>query len=382
MVNARHIRFISRVARISALVLPLAGLHATASAHQADQNQENRPSCDSDGGPQRPPRYELIDLRIPGIASRPVAINNRGQIAGNRVVSRTGPGFGFLWDRGQIHDISPVGGRNSQALKLNDHGEVVGSVEVSEFVNAGLLYSHGQSESLLPLEVTSGINNHGVIVGEQQVPPPTEHTSQDFRLGFIYDHGTLTRLPGFNGPVTGVRGINDRGEITGIATRVGFDDVHAYLYRRGRTIDLGTLGGPTSNSVEINSRGDIAGYSELPDSTPLLQIYHVFLYRKGHMTDLGVVGSDTSSAALDMNDSDEVVGIGITGPDTLAIVYTHGRMRRLQDLIDPSSVLASHVRLTEATGINNDGWISATGVDSELGGDTHAYLLKPIHSRH
>jgi uncharacterized membrane protein len=90
---------------------------------------------------------------------------------------------------------------------------------------------------------------------------------------------------------------------------------------------------------------------------------HVFIYRSGRMIDLGVVGSHVSSSGSAINDFDEVVGF--TGTNTtnttsgtlFAMLYTHGKMYHVQDLIDrSSSALASHVNLYEATGINNDGW--------------------------
>jgi hypothetical protein len=69
-----------------------------------------------------------------------------------------------------------------------------------------------------------------------------------------------------------------------------------------------------------------------------------------------------------------------------AMVYTHGKMYHLQDLVDrSSSALASHVNLYEATGINNDGWITVNGYDTndmtppnQFFGLPRSYLMRPV----
>lgn len=47
-----------------------------------------------------------------------------------------------------------------------------------------------------------------------------------------------------------------------------------------------------------------------------------------------------------------------------------------QYLLTDLGDLAPFLTLTSASGINESGWIAATGVDSRTGA-THAYLLKP-----
>jgi probable HAF family extracellular repeat protein len=329
------------------------------------------------------PRYELIDLGIP-YASVTAGINDKGQIVGTNTLSPTGPGLGYLWKDGHFQYIPAVGGTNSQAAGLNERGEVVGSAQNTQNTYIGMLYRQGESEAL-PITLANGINNHGQIVGISNTFQPFPDVQQ---VAQLYQDGTVTDLGNLGGLYANATGINERGEIVGESSTTAepASPFHAFIYRRGKMTDLGTLGGLNTTATAINSRGIVTGVAELPQSTAAVVYEDAFLYRSGRLIDLGVVGSDFSSNGMAINDSDDVVGMSTTGTGSqLAMIYTHGKMWHLQDLVEPSSTLASHVNLYQATGINNDGWIAVNGYDTDnmappntTFGLPRSYLLRPI----
>ena len=342
-----------------------------------------------DAAHARRPRYELIDLGLP-YYSVTAGINNKGQIVGSNQAAPNDPQYAFLWKNGAVQYIGAVGGTDSQGVAVNKQGEVVGSAQNAQQTWIGMVYSGGQSEAL-PIEIAYGLNSLGQIVGSSNVPPPAPHVMES-TAAQLYQDGTVTNLDSLGGYISAAFGINDRGEIVGYSD-TGPDTtspLHAFLYRDGKMTDLGTFGGQNSDAVAINSHGVITGAADVPPTSTTTP-EHAFIYRSGRMIDLGVVGSDVSSSGAAINDFDEVVGFTSTGTNTtsgtmFAMVYTHGKMYHLQDLVDPSSrALASHVNLYEATGINNDGWIAVNGYDTndrtppnQFFGLPRSYLMRPV----
>src|SRR5215208_3311948 len=118
--------------------------------------------------------------------------------------------------------------------------------------------------------------------------------------------------------------------------------------------DLGTLGGSRSWASAINDSGEVVGSSYLAGD----QNNHAFLYKEGKMTDLLTLGG-TSSEAKGINKSGQVVGWSENSSgERRAFLYdsTNG-MKDLNDLI-PAGLGWS---IDEATAINNNGQIAATG---------------------
>jgi len=62
---------------------------------------------------------------------------------------------------------------------------------------------------------------------------------------------------------------------------------------------LGTLGGNNSFAQGINNRGEVVGVAETPDTDPNCDcpIIHAFLWNKGILHDLGTLGGVTAGRA-------------------------------------------------------------------------------------
>jgi probable HAF family extracellular repeat protein len=194
-------------------------------------------------------------------------------------------------------------------------------------------------------------------------------------------------------------GINAQSHITGSSiagkgtdpnTAVEFG-LHAFLYRSGKMMDLGALalstdGSDNSEGMAINSLDQVAGYSNtaIPEANTQGKpcpdcgmASHAFLWSAGKMKDLGTLSiPGWDSRADSINDSGEIVGLSastVNGTETnRAFLYVDGQMLNLQFYVysrDPN------VRLTEAVGINCQGWIVANGYNMQSPNVQRVYLL-------
>jgi probable HAF family extracellular repeat protein len=102
---------------------------------------------------------KIVSLDPSVIAIQPHAINLRGQVVGAAVTDIFGGGHGFLWENGQMIDLSPL----TVAYGINDRGQVVGQAN-----GHATLWQDGRLIDLGALggsSVARGINNYGEVVG-------------------------------------------------------------------------------------------------------------------------------------------------------------------------------------------------------------------------
>lgn len=111
----------------------------------------------------------------PGFArSEGRAINGKGQVAGNSVAA-TGMSRGFLWDLGTMHGLDPwPGDVSSEARAMNIYTDIVGRSGNGDLsFSRAMLWRGGRaidlsttvSDNSWTLQVATGINNAGLIVG-------------------------------------------------------------------------------------------------------------------------------------------------------------------------------------------------------------------------
>ncbi len=231
--------------------------------------------------------------------SEATAINSSDRIVGAIVsASLVGPprSAGFFYSSG-LAPIPSLGGLQTIPADINDAGQVVGWSVTTANARHAFLYQSGQTTDLGTLDGGTSqalaINNAGQIVGTSETASGTH--------AFLYQAGSLSDLGTLGGPESLASDINASGFAAGFADLAG-GSRHASLYT-GPWVDLGTLGGTTSRAVAINDAGQIAGTSDLPASDEV----HPFLWQNGQLTDLAGPGGP-SSTAFALNDAGQVVG--------------------------------------------------------------------------
>jgi probable HAF family extracellular repeat protein len=127
-------------------------------------------------------------------------------------------------------DLGTLGGAQSQANGINDHGKVVGMAMTASGDSHAFLYSHGRMTDLGTLGgADSGalaINDRGEVVGSSLTSGSKQHA-------FLYNHGTMTDLnsviPANSGfVVVGAESINNRGQIAAEAVSTDPQDHSVY----------------------------------------------------------------------------------------------------------------------------------------------------------
>lgn len=122
----------------------------------------------------------MTDLHDPmillGSSSMALAINESGAIAGHAAyIKNFGWSLATVWDHGQIINLGSLGGNESIARDINDHGTVVGSAITGDPACHAFMWKGGKMidlNDLIPpgtgwtLMGAYSINDSGLIVGE------------------------------------------------------------------------------------------------------------------------------------------------------------------------------------------------------------------------
>ena len=150
-------------------------------------------------------------------------------------------------------DLGTLGGLTSEAVDMNERGQVIGVSTTASGAQRAFLWQGGKMSDL-------------GMLGK----PSADSLRQ--------------RIPESEGVA-----INDRGQVVGTSWTAG-GARHAFLWEQGRMRDLGALGGGQSSAEAINNAGQVVGSSRTRDDP------HVFLWQNGKMIDLGTLGGAQSYA--------------------------------------------------------------------------------------
>jgi probable HAF family extracellular repeat protein len=145
-----------------------------------------------------------------------VGINDSGKIVGN--LGFGSKVFAAEWTGTTPTLLGSLGGNTSQAVAINNAGQIIGDSETTGGETEAVEWSGTVPFTLGSLGISSaaeGINNAGDVVGSFDTTTPTFQTR-----GFLYTSGTAYDLnslilPGSNVLVTNAAGINDSGQIVG-----------------------------------------------------------------------------------------------------------------------------------------------------------------------
>ncbi len=365
---------------------------------------------------QPAPRYAVRDLgAVGGAAGQPFLITDNGLVAGVAGFP-DGTEHAVLWYDVWRGDFGPsaLGGQNSIAFGINEHGQATGQAETSttdpngeDFCGSkalGLpakgttcvpfLWQAGVTTALPMLGGNNGtthmINNAGQIAGmaENATMDPNCPATGAQRLQFkpvIWVNGQVQELPTVGGDPDGSAfAINDNGQAVGASGScttfntiglVNFQPLHALLWQAGSVTDLGTLGGTGHGqgilAAHINNKGQVVGNSDLAGDTN----FHAFLWTEGTgMQDLGTIPGDANSVAIGINDAGDVVGVSLDAKfNPRSFFWRNGVMSDLNSLAPADSPLF----LITGCSINSLGQIIGIGVDST--GAFHGYLATPVN---
>ncbi len=264
------------------------------------------------------------------------AINSSGTIAGGSSRAFVGYIHAAIWNGDTRTDLNDLGG----ATDPNDHR----------------------------WSLAAGINDAGQVIGTSVT------ADQSATKAVLWNNSvTPTILTTLGGASTEGNGINNAGQAVGVSFLAGDEVQHAALWNltSGDVSDLGTLGGTNSSALAINAAGQIAGWSDITDDLG----QHATYWNGANITDLGTLGGGNSQA-LALNNADQIVGWSETADGSQhATLWSGDTMLDLNSLLDPSLISAGWV-LSQAAGINDNGWIVGTATNSLLGIlDGRAFLL-------
>jgi probable HAF family extracellular repeat protein len=217
----------------------------------------------------------MIDLDgRPGKNSYGVGINAKGQVVG-QFYNRNNQPKAFVYAGRGMQDIGTLGGDVGLGWDINDAGVIVGESVVNDPEAVPFepfhpfMYHRGVMRDLGALQggghtssAAQEINNAGQMAGYSEV-------NGAFHL-FFYENGMMTDLGYFGGRQLAINDMNERGSFVGDAESQG-DNV-AFVYAGGQLHNLDglivSLGGwHVASASGINDQGQIVGIACRRDTT-------------------------------------------------------------------------------------------------------------------
>ena len=368
-------------------------------------------------------RYQAVDLGSiapTGNATQANNINDKGQIVGrSQTTEVSGTGFrnqGFVWENGEFKALTSTGVKNGGGenngkevtqrggggftAAINDLGAIAGTSDefAGQATDRGLLWQR-EAGGDYELQITDlpgvesyffDINNKNEIAG-RHIYAPASGTTPVRTRAFYASEGFINPLPDLDGNSATANGINNKSAIVGQIDGDGLNDKtvnNAALWEKGadgkyKLTNLGTFGAEQAILRDINDAGQIIGSTS--GGTGATATSSPFLLQNGQKINIGSFGGATGAAA-GINQFGQVVGVSqnSTGQNR-AFVWNNGTIKDLNSLVLRNPTFSgSNVILTNATGINNFGDISAFGSYTYRDAKgvnqtgTRAYLLKAI----
>jgi uncharacterized membrane protein len=218
--------------------------------------------------------YRKIDVPAAALTSA-FGINAHGDVVGlyNPLASAScgpamnGAACGFLFTRGQFYNVYVPGSTATNALGINDSGDVVGFYNNGPAVMHGFLMQQGTFTTIdfpgTTRTLVSDINDRGDILGAYVDTSNVGH-------GFLLSTGVFTTIdvPGaLQTDPAGLSGrINAHGEIVGAYMTIG-PKFHGFLLDKNGYSSIDFPNSNLTSARGINPRGDVVGfYRDLPSA--------------------------------------------------------------------------------------------------------------------
>ena len=349
-----------------------------------------------------PAKYVLTDLgTLGGVNSSANDINNLGQVTGTSSTT-TGESHAYRTAPNSVikpgDDLGTLGGASSSGERINDAGQVAGSSSTGTVTHAFRSSANGLSLALTDLgtfdgtssSFGSGIDSLGRVTGSAHVANTAvclnAFSNSAFRttaISSVAGGDNLGTLLANNCRSAQGWAINDVGVVVGDSATNLFSGQPNYAFRATPGYPMASIhpAGPYTSSiaVDINTLGQIVGtVTAGPAFSPTAQ----YCYRTvaGQNITLpadslgNLCGAGPFCAARGINTDGDVVGTSSTGSQAHAFIHTGGAMYDLNNLIAGTPAV-----LTQATGVNDRGQISAQGwTNGYFGGALHSFRLDPI----
>jgi probable HAF family extracellular repeat protein len=308
------------------------------------------------------------DLQQSDVSWWDLSINQSGLMGG-----QTG-GHAVLYQHGVRTDLGTLGGSTSEAVEVGDSGAAVGDSTLANGDIHAFYWQDGQMRDLglLPgagfdYAGATGINDLGQIVGFSAYGASATHCFLTTITpgAALQDVGLPPDVPATwncDAPK-----LNNRGHMTLVIGDETWYSRHGYLLRDGQWTALGSLdaANPNSFAEDVNDLDQVVGWSSSS----------AFLWSNGVLQDLGVLPGGTDGAgATAINNRGHVVGTsssaGFRHHYMAGFLYRDGRMIDLNETLDHAS---RHWYIERAVDINDDDEIVGVGY---LHGQPHTVLLK------
>lgn len=317
--------------------------------------------CAAGTGQAQTGSYQFINLGGGSAAG----INDLGQVVGQTSLGAT------LWNGTTATVLA--GGPGSYASAINNAGLIVGG---SNSYNSGPVYGSGKpvewtGTAQAPLQVglggngwAYGINQSGQVVGNANGNAAT-WSSDNIPTGLPVSV-LAYRISG--------TGINNAGQAAGYVDSGSSYYAVSWSGANGsKGTLLPSLGGSFSQADAINNKGAIVG-----QSTNTAGALYATEWNGGSATELQSLGGQRSYA-YGINDAGVIVGSSTnTAGQVFATLWNGTSAVNLNNYLTPAEKQAGWV-LTEATGINQNGWIIGDAVNTRSGSsDAFELRVSPV----
>ena len=324
------------------------------------------------------PSYDVIVLEtLGGQINDPKAINNVGQVVGGLDVGVHGRKHAFIWSESEgIRDLGTLGGLESDALDINDKGEVVGTAMDPNGVYNGFLWTAESGMTNLGTFggigcSLCGINNRGQIIGRYRLPGMRN-------FGFVREaDGSVIKLPMLSARSCFPQDINDKGQVVGSYIINGKSHAFYWDGESGVNFIAGKVG-PSSEALEINKKGQVVGTIFEPKINDLVG----FTWSKEDGL-VKMTVSDVESSGDNINDSGEIAGIA----ETKGFMFIRAKrynylMTNRGSVVNLDKFVTIENKRLYIRDLNEDGWLVGHLDCDKVSPETHkinhiGFVLKP-----